>query len=92
MTVFDKIDGKRVSHMAEADHTDTPGDETDVRLALKSFDHLSLPPVSMGWGSEWEVPQVRRSRDLSSLTSSAAHWRASVILPASLKASAFARA
>jgi len=35
---------------------------------------------------------IRRSSDLSSLTSSAAHSRASAIFPASRKASAFARA
>jgi hypothetical protein len=38
------------------------------------------------------VRHVRRSSDLSSLTSFAAHSRASVIFPASLKARAFAKA
>jgi hypothetical protein len=38
------------------------------------------------------VPHVRRSWDLSRLTSSAAHWRASGIFPASLNARAFAKA
>jgi hypothetical protein len=41
---------------------------------------------------KWAPHHFRRSCDLSSLTSSAAHSRASVIFSASLKARAFARA
>jgi hypothetical protein len=34
ITVFDQIDGKSVSHMAETDHADTFDGETGRRLAL----------------------------------------------------------
>jgi hypothetical protein len=37
MTVFDKIDGKSVSHMAETDHTDTSDNE-----ALQIMGHVDL--------------------------------------------------
>jgi hypothetical protein len=35
--------------MTETDHANTSDDEAGVRLVLQSFDHLSLPAVSMGW-------------------------------------------
>ena len=41
MTVFDEIDGKGVSHLAKADHTDTSGNE-----ALQIMGHVDLPCFS----------------------------------------------
>ena len=61
----------------------------DRRGSCVRLRHLELTRSTAQNGA---TRHVRRSCDLSSLTSSAAHSRASVILPASRKARAFVRA
>jgi len=52
----------------------------------------TAPRILLAQLRKWAPRHVRRSCDRSSLTSSAAHSRASGIFPASLKARAFAKA
>jgi hypothetical protein len=81
-----------VGQPAERGEHQAPGARPGIGLRLRQGAELRLPAPTICMTMKEAVRQLKRSCDLSSLTSSEAHSRASVILPASLKARAFAKA
>jgi len=49
MTVFNEINGKGVSHLAETDHTDASDSETSEHLARQLIVHVNFPSCFSGW-------------------------------------------
>ena len=49
MTVFNEINGKGVSHLAETDHTDASDSETSEHLARQLIGHVNFPSCFSGW-------------------------------------------
>jgi hypothetical protein len=95
-----------VPHCSPPSQPTGPGRQVDRAVALNglALPRSSLLALAVaraadvgarilpGGSQKWAVRHIRRSCDLSRLTNSAAHWRASGIFPASLKARAFAKA